>query len=120
MNLLKRGAASASGPTITSASAAVDGVLDHLLQQLQCRRERVQRTARDANSAARVAELYEHEARLWSLWFEQSERRLQWRAALGAEAHARASAHAWRARAQAYWSFAGSCGNTSANGVWSR
>jgi len=113
-------AASASGPTITSANAAVDDVLDPLLEELRRRRERVQRAARDANSAARVAELYEREARLWSLLFEHSESRLQWRAALGAETHARACARAWRVRAQAYRSVTGTYGNTSANGVWSR
>jgi len=73
---------------MTALASSMTDVLDVLLEQLQRRRERVQRTARDANSAARVAELYEHEARLWSLWFEQSDRRLQWRAALAAEAYA--------------------------------
>ncbi|MQA16120.1 MAG: hypothetical protein GEV09_18805 [Pseudonocardiaceae bacterium] len=49
-----------------------------------------------------MAEIYEHEARVWSLWFEQTERRLQWRAALSAQAYARACARSWRTQAAAY------------------
>jgi len=109
-----------SARATTTLDASIDDALDAVLEQLQRRRQRAASAVEGAHRAARVAELYEQEARLWSLWFERSENRLQWRAALSAEAYARSCARAWRARAQAYRSCTGSCGNTSANGVWSR
>ena len=49
--------------------------------------------------AARLADLFEAEARLWSAYFGRSRSRCLWRAALGAEAWARHNAAQWRARA---------------------
>ena len=103
----------------TALAASIDDVLDAVLEQLQRRRQRAASAVEGAHRAARVAELYEQEARLWSLWFERSENRLQWRAALSAEAYARSCARGWRAQAHAYRS----C-NTPVelgrDGVWSR
>jgi len=86
---------------MTALASSMTDVLDALLEQLQRRREHVLRTAPGATRAGRMAELYEQEARVWSLLFERSETRIQWRAALSAEAHARSCGRAWRARAAA-------------------
>jgi len=50
----------------------------------------------------RIADLYEQEARVWSLLFERSRSRIHWRAALSAEAYARSCARGWRAQASAH------------------
>jgi hypothetical protein len=49
--------------------------------------------------AARLAAVFESEARAWSQVFELSSLRLVWRAALAAEAGARANAVLWAGRA---------------------
>jgi len=51
--------------------------------------------------AAHLAVVFESEARAWSQVFEMSRRRLVWRAALAAEAGARANAALWARRAAA-------------------
>ncbi len=86
---------------IKTVAASFDDVLDHLLDQLQRRRQRATAGAPTARRAARVARLYEQEARVWSLLFERSQSRIYWRAALSAEVYARSCARAWRAQATA-------------------
>ena len=51
--------------------------------------------------AARLAAVFESEARAWSQVYELSSLRLVWRAALAAEAGARANAALWARRAAA-------------------
>lgn len=87
---------------MTILATSMTDVFDALLDQLQERREHVLAGAPSAHRAARAAELYEQEARVWSLLFERSRRRLQWRSALAAEAYARSCARAWRVQADAY------------------
>ena len=72
-----------------------------------------------AHRATALSELYEQEARLWSLLFERSQRRIQWRAALSAEAYARSCARAWRAQAQAYRGCVDVRNDNGLDGVWS-
>jgi len=86
---------------MTTLASSIPDVLDALLDQLQRRREHMLAAAPCARRALALAELYEQEARVWSLLFERSRRRIQWRAALSAEVHARSCAQAWRARAHA-------------------
>ena len=86
---------------MTALAASMIDILDALLEQLQRRRERVLRAVPGASRAVRLAELYEQEARVWSLLFERSQTRIEWRAALSAEAHARSCARTWRARVHA-------------------
>jgi len=105
---------------MTALASSMTEVLDALLEQLQRRREHIQRTAPGATRAVRVAELYEQEARVWSLLFERSETRIQWRAALAAEAYAWSCARAWRAEADAYHVHAAICRSTELDGPWSR
>lgn len=81
---------------MSAAVASTTGVLDLRLEQLRRRRERAMSGPPSAARSARIAEIYEREARVWSLLFERSSSRLRWRAALSAEAHARACAWAWR------------------------
>jgi len=104
---------------MTALASSTTDVLDALLEQLQRRREQVLRAAPCATRAVRVAEFYEQEARVWSLLFEQSERRIEWRAALSAEAFARSCARAWRAEADAYHVHAAICRSTELDGPWS-
>lgn len=82
--------------TITTSAT---GVLDALVDRLQRLRERALADAPSAQRCLRIAALYEQEARAWALLFERSRSRVHWRAALGAEAYARACARSWRSRA---------------------
>ncbi|MQA12830.1 MAG: hypothetical protein GEV09_01305 [Pseudonocardiaceae bacterium] len=84
---------------MSAISTSVIGVLDTLVDQLQRLRECALADAPGARRSARIAELYEQEARAWLLLFERSRSRLHWRAALSAQAHARACARSWRSRA---------------------
>jgi len=104
---------------MTALATSMIDVLDALLEQLQRRRERVLRAVPGTSRAVRLAELYEQEARVFSLLFERSQTRIEWRAALSAEAHARSCARTWRAQANAYRSSTDICRNTGLNGVWS-
>jgi len=83
---------------MTALASSMTDVLDALLEQLQRRREGVLKTPLSPNRAVCLAELYEQEARLWSLVFERATSRIHWRAALSAEAHAQSCARVWRAR----------------------
>jgi len=84
---------------MSAISTSISGVLDRLLDQLQRRREHAMAEAPTASRSLRIAELYEQEARAWSLLFERSRSRIHWRAALNAEAYAKACARGWRSRA---------------------
>jgi len=112
--------AGSGGPAPTIFAASIGDVLDELLEQLQRRRQRAVAEVQGHHRAARVAELYEQEARLWSLLFERSERRIHWRDALSAEAYARSCARAWRTRAHGHRSCTCTHGNAGLNGAWSR
>ncbi len=102
----------------TLATSMID-VLDAVLDQLQKRRERAFAARPSARRASRLAELYEQEARLWSLLFERSQRRIQWRAALAAEAYARSCARAWRAQAHTYRGCVDVRNDNGLDGAWS-
>ena len=87
---------------MTTLASSMTDVLDALLDQVQARRERALAAAPSAHRAACLAETYEQEARVWALLFERSRSRIHWRAALSAEAYARACARSWRAQAEAH------------------
>ena len=84
-----------------TATSTTVGCVDAALDQLQQRRQRILAEAPGAARSTRMAELYEHEARCWSVLFEHTGTRVYWRAALAAEVHARQSARHWRRRATA-------------------
>jgi hypothetical protein len=75
--------------------------IDEALDQVQKDRERVLAADPGAERSNRMADLYEIEARCWSVLFEHSRIRLHWRAALSAHEHARQSARRWRLDAAA-------------------
>ncbi len=75
--------------------------LDAALEQLLRQREQAERAPAGRARSLRIARLYDIEARLWSVLFENAAVRLYWRAALIAEAHARGRAEHWRRRATA-------------------
>lgn len=77
-------------------TAQLDGALDVLVRQ----REQLMAQRPSVERAVGLARLYELEARLWSTLFEHSRSRVQWRAALAAEAYARSCARHWRRRAE--------------------
>ncbi|MDQ4039132.1 MAG: hypothetical protein M3313_12495, partial [Actinomycetota bacterium] len=77
------------------------GCVDAALDRLQQHRERILAEAPGPVRSTRMAELYEQEARCWSVLFEHTRTRVYWRAALAAEVHARQSARHWRRRATA-------------------
>ena len=104
---------------MTALAESMTDVLDALLEQLQRRRERVLSAVPGADRAARMAELYEQEARLWSLLFERSQTRIHWRAALLAEAYARSCTRAWRAQAHAYRCRTSTPTDGGLDGAWS-
>ena len=87
---------------MTTLASSMTDVLDALLNEVLQRRERALAAAPSASRAACLALTYEQEARVWSLLFERSRSRIHWRAALSAEAHARACARSWRAQAEAH------------------
>lgn len=74
--------------------------LDCALDALVGKRERLMADHPSVVRAMKLARLYELEARLWATLFEHTTRsRVQWRAALAAEAYARQLARHWRNRA---------------------
>ncbi|MDQ4037114.1 MAG: hypothetical protein M3313_01870 [Actinomycetota bacterium] len=84
-----------------TATPTAVGSVDAALDRLQQHRERILAEAPGAVRSTRMAELYEHEAGLWSVLFEHTGTRVYWRAALTAEVYARQSARHWRRRATA-------------------
>lgn len=77
-------------------TAQLDAALDVLVVQ----REQLMAQRPSVDRAVGLARVFELEARLWSTLFEQSRSRVQWRAALAAEAYARLCARHWRRRAE--------------------
>jgi hypothetical protein len=81
--------------------SAVFEHLDEVLQRLTQLRDELLANPVTPNREARLAAVFECEARLWSQFYELTSLRLVWRAALAAEAGARANAALWARRATA-------------------
>ncbi len=80
----------------------MSGVFEHLdevLMRVTTQRDALLATRGAPDRSARLAALFEVEAQTWSQLFELSSLRLVWRAALAAEAGARANAALWSRRA---------------------
>ena len=75
--------------------------LDEVVSRLASVRDELLADEFAPDRAARLAAMFDAEARAWSQLFELSSLRLVWRAALAAEAGARANAALWAARAAA-------------------
>jgi hypothetical protein len=73
--------------------------LDGVVERLSGLRDELLADEYAPDRAARLAAVFESEARAWSQLFELSSLRLVWRAALAAEAAARANAALWTFRA---------------------
>lgn len=73
--------------------------LDGIVARLAGQRDELLADQRAQDRAARLAAVFEAEAEAWSQLFELASLRLVWRAALAAEAGARANAALWSARA---------------------
>jgi len=89
---------------MTALASSMTDVLDALLNEIQQRRKRALAAAPSASRAACLVLTCEQEAWVWSRLFERSRSRIYWRAALSAEAHARACARSWRPLAEAHQS----------------
>jgi hypothetical protein len=72
--------------------------LDEVLVRVLRTRDELLADGAAPNRAARLAAVFESEARVWSQLYELSGIRLVWRAALAAEAGARANAEWWAER----------------------
>ena len=73
--------------------------LDQAVDRLATLRDQLLADECAPDRAARLAAVFESEARAWSQVFELAHLRLIWRAALAAEAGARANAAQWARRA---------------------
>jgi hypothetical protein len=73
--------------------------LDQVVDRLVSLRDDLLADEFAVNRAARLAAVFETEAEAWSQLFELSSLRLVWRAALAAEAGARANSALWAQRA---------------------
>ena len=73
--------------------------LDQAVERLATVRDELLADHNAVDRAARLAAVFESEARAWSQVYELSRRRLIWRAALAAEAGARMNAAVWARRA---------------------
>jgi len=73
--------------------------LDQAVERLATVRDELLADPYAVDRAARLAAVFESEARAWSQVYELSSLRLIWRAALAAEAGARANAAMWPRRA---------------------
>jgi hypothetical protein len=73
--------------------------LDEVVDRLAILRDGMLADEFTADRAARLAAVFESEARAWSQLYELSSLRLVWRAALAAEAGARANSALWAQRA---------------------
>jgi hypothetical protein len=85
----------------SDAVSAVFQHLDDVLARVMRLRDELLADPRAADRAARLAAVFESEARVWSQLYELSSLRLVWRAALAAEAGARGNAALWACRAAA-------------------
>lgn len=82
----------------------MSGVFEHLdevVDRLTGERDALLADEGAPDRAARLAVVFATEAQAWSQLYELSRRRLVWRAALAAEAGARANAALWARRAAA-------------------
>lgn len=89
-------------PHAAGTGLATSNVFDHLdgvVERLARERDGLLADRNTPNRAVRLAALFEAEARAWSQVFEMAHLRLIWRAALAAEAGARANAVLWAGRA---------------------
>jgi len=84
---------------MTTILPARTGAIELQLDELYREREQMLRTQPSPARSHLVADLFDHEAWLWSVLFETTRSRLTWRAALAAQAHARVSARSWRRHA---------------------
>ena len=75
--------------------------LDGVVERLASARDALLADKSAPNRSARLAAVFEAEARAWSQVYELAHLRLIWRAALAAEAGARANAARWTRRAVA-------------------
>jgi hypothetical protein len=73
--------------------------LDQAVERLATLRDELLADPYAVDRAARLAAVFESEARAWSQVYELSSLRLVWRAALAAEAGARVNAAVWARRA---------------------
>jgi hypothetical protein len=73
--------------------------LDEVVDRLAALRDALLADEFAPDRSARLAAVFDAEARAWSQLFELSSLRLVWRAALAAEAGARANATLWTRRA---------------------
>lgn len=73
--------------------------LDEVVQRLAGLRDELLADERAPDRSARLAAVFDAEAEAWSQLFELASLRLVWRAALAAEAGARANASRWSAQA---------------------
>ena len=69
------------------------------LEQVYREREQLLRATPCPARSQLIADQFDHEAWLWSVLFERTRSPLTWRAALAAEAYARASSRWWRRNA---------------------
>lgn len=83
----------------TTTERPITAQLNSVLDMVTRKRERLMTEHPSAGRAENLAGLYELEARVWATLFEHSRTRVQWRAALAAEAYARQLARLWRDRA---------------------
>ena len=81
--------------------SAVFEHLDEVLQRLTQLRDELLANPSAPNREVRLAAVFEYEAQLWSQFYELTSLRLVWRAALAAEAGARANAALWAQRGTA-------------------
>ena len=82
----------------------MSGVFEHLdevMTRVTRARDELLADPTAVDRATRLAAVFETEARTWSQFYELSGLRLVWRAALAAEAGARANARLWALRAAA-------------------
>jgi hypothetical protein len=75
--------------------------LDQAVQRLACLRDELLADEDAPDRAARLVAVFASEAQAWSQVYELAHLRLIWRAALAAEAGARANAALWARRAAA-------------------
>ncbi|MDT0348141.1 hypothetical protein [Pseudonocardia charpentierae] len=73
--------------------------LDDVLVRVTQERDELLADPNAVNRSTRLASVFESEAETWSQLYELSSIRLVWRAALAAEAGARANARRWAERA---------------------
>lgn len=92
--------AAAEGAVISVTNGSINSQIDVVLDEVRRFRDHAIAGVPSARRSVRMAELYQVEARLWSVLFERTHSRIYWRAALAAEAYARQCAISWRRQAE--------------------